>query len=227
MRQTIVAVTFGLLLNTTLAAQNTPLGAFHGNIAAIHSRDRAAYLSHYLHTPALARVGPDGLRQGYDSFAAGVGASWPDTLVATQLRIVPVTPDVAYGVYRYRAVDSTGGVRGVSERVFVHTPEGWKIAVTTAFPTPDATPPPLAIVGATLLDGSGATPVRDAVVVTRNGRIACAGARSSCSVPSDADTLRAGGKWIVPGMIDTHVHFSQTGWVAGRPDALDLRARYP
>src|SRR5207249_469091 len=30
-----------------------------------------------------------------------------------------------------------------------------------------------------------------------------------------------------PGLIDTHVHFSQTGWVDGRPDALDLRDRYP
>src|SRR5438132_8415004 len=155
MRQTIVAVTFGLLLNTPLGAQNTPLDAFRGNIAAIHSRNRAAYLSHYLHTPALARVGPDGLRQGYDSFAAGVGASWPDTLIAAQFRIVPVTPDVAYGAYRYRVVDSSGSVRGVSERVFVRTPEGWKIAVTTAFPTPDATPPRLAIVVATHLDGTG------------------------------------------------------------------------
>src|SRR5207302_5146891 len=169
----------------------------------------------------------DGLLQGYDSFAAGVGRSWPDTLVATHFGIVPLTPDVAYGAYRYRVVDSSGSVRGVSERVFVRTPDGWKIAVTTAFPTPDATPPPLAIVGATLIDGSGAAPVRDAVVVTRNGRIACAGARMSCPVPPDADTIRATGKWIVPGLIDTHVHFSQTGWVDGRPDALDLRARVP
>jgi len=228
MRATIVAVALGLLLDVaSLAAQNTPLDAFRGNIAAIHSRNRAAYLSHYLHTPALARVGPDGLRQGYDSFAAGVGAAWPDTLVATHFSIVPLTSDVAYGAYRYRVVDSSGSVRGVSERVFVRTPEGWKIAVTTAFPTPDAPPPPLAIVGATLVDGSGAAPVRDAVVVMRNGRIACAGARSGCPLPADADTVRAARKWIVPGLIDTHVHFSQTGWVDGRPDALDLRARYP
>src|SRR2546430_2479886 len=227
MRQTIVAVALGLLLNTPLGAQNTPLDAFRGNIAAIHSRNRAAYLSHYLHTPALARVGPDGLLQGYDSFAAGVGRSWPDTLVATHFSIVPLTPDVAYGGYRYRVVDSSGSVRGVSERVFVRTPDGWKIAVTTAFPTPDAPPPPMAIVGATLIDGSGAAPVRDAVVVTRNGRIACAGPPSGCPVPADADTVHAGGKWIVPGLIDTHVHFSPTGWVDGRPDALDLRARYP
>src|SRR5690349_964793 len=228
MRATIVAVALGMLISPApLAAQHTPLDAFHGNIAAIHARNRAAYLSYYLHTPALARVGPDGLRQGYDSFAAGVGAGWPDTLVATQLRIVPVTPDVAYGVYRYRVVDSSGSVRGVSERVFVRTPEGWKVAVTTAFPTPDAAPPPLALVGATLVDGTGAAAVRDAVVVMRDGRIACAGPRSRCAIPDDADTVRANGKWITPGLIDTHVHFSQTGWVDGRPDALDLRDSYP
>src|SRR2546421_8605893 len=132
MRQTIVAVAVGLLVRTPLAAQQTPLDAFRGNIAAIHSRNRAAYLSHYLHTPALARVGPDGLRQGYDSFAAGVGATWPDTLVATNFRIVPVTPDVAYGVYPYRPVDSSGSGRGVSERAFGRTPQGRKVAGTTA-----------------------------------------------------------------------------------------------
>src|SRR6266404_3095690 len=216
-----------LLLPALLAVQTTPLDAFRGNIAAIHARNRAAYLSHYLHTPALARVGPDGLRQGYDSFAAGVGAAWPDTLVATHFRIVPVTPDVAYGVYRYRAVDSSGSVRGVSERVFVRTPQGWKVAVTTAFPTPDAAPPPVALVGATLVDGTGAAPVRNAVVVIRDGRIACAGPRPRCPVPDDADTVRADGKWITPGLIDTHVHFSQTGGADGRPDALDLQDSHP
>jgi len=210
-----------------LASQSTPLDAFHGNIAAIHAHKRAAYLSYYLHTPTLARVGPDGLREGYDSFAAGVGTSWPDTLVATHFRIVPVTPDVAYGVYRYRVVDSSGSARGVSERVLVRTPDGWKVAVTTAFPTPHAAPPPMAIVGATLVDGTGAAAVRNAVIVMREGRIACVGPRATCPVPADADTVGAAGKWIIPGLIDTHVHFSQTGWVDGRPDALDLRDRHP
>ena len=210
-----------------LAAQGTPLEAFRSNIAAIHARNRAAYLSHYLHSPELARVGPDGLRQGYDEFARADGAAWPDTLVATHLRIVPLSPDVAYGVYRYRVVDSGASVRGVSERVFVRTAQGWKVAVTTAFPTPDAAPPALALVGATLVDGTGASPVRDAVVVMRESRIACAGPRAACPLPPDADTVDATGKWIIPGLIDAHVHFSQTGWVDGRPDALDLRDRYP
>ena len=147
--------------------------------------------------------------------------------MATHLRIVPLSPDVAYGVYRYRVVDSGASVRGVSERVFVRTAQGWQVAVTTAFPTPSATPPALALVGASLVDGTGAPPMRDAVVVMREGRIACAGSRSACPIPPDADTVNAAGKWIIPGLIDAHVHFSQTGWVDGRPDALDLREHLP
>src|SRR5207245_8349616 len=127
--------TFTTLVTTlrlSIAVQGTPMDAFRSNIAAIHARDRAAYLSHYLHTPELARVGPDGLRQGYDEFARGAGEGWPDTLVATHLRIVAVSPDVAYGVYRYRVVDTSGSARGVSERVFGRTPAGWKVAVAAA-----------------------------------------------------------------------------------------------
>src|SRR5947209_20356584 len=175
-----------LLLAAPLAGQGAPLDAFRANIAAIHARDRAAYLSHYLQTPALARVGPDGLRQGYEEFARGAGAGWPDTLVATHFRIVPVTPDVAYGVYRYRVVDSSGSARGVSERVLVRTPDGWKVAVTTAFPTPDAAPPPIAIVGATLVDGTGAPALRNAVAGMREARIRCVGRRAACPVLAGA-----------------------------------------
>src|SRR5687767_15187280 len=29
------------------------------------------------------------------------------------------------------------------------------------------------------------------------------------------------------GLVDAHVHFSQTGWADGRPDALDVRDRHP
>src|SRR5213592_4021697 len=222
-----VLTTLLVTLRLSGVAQGTPMEAFRGNIAAIHARDRAAYLSHYLHTPELALVGPDGLRLGYDEFARGAGEGWPDTLVATHLRIVAVSPDVAYGVYRYRVVDTSGSARGVSERVFVRTPAGWKVAVTTAFPTPGAAPPPTAFIGATLVDGTGAAPVRNAVVLMRDGRVACAGPRAACPVPPDADTVSAAGKWIIPGLVDTHVHFSQSGWVDGRPDALDLREQYP
>lgn len=223
----VVALLAGLAGAPQLLAQASAMDAFRGNIAAIHARDRAAYLSYYLQSDALARVGPAGLQRGYDAFARGAGGAWPDTLVATHFEIVPLTPDVAYGVYRYRVVTEGASDRGVSERVLVRTATGWKVAVTTAFSTPGAVPPPMALVGATLVDGTGGTPVRDAVVVMRDGRIACAGPRGACPIGDDVHTVDATGKWIIPGLVDAHVHFSQTGWVDGRPDALDLRAAYP
>jgi imidazolonepropionase-like amidohydrolase len=96
-----------------------------------------------------------------------------------------------------------------------------------AIPYPLASQAARAIVGATLLDGTGAPPVTDAVLVVRAGRIACAGTRRSCPVPSAARRIDARGAWLIPGLIDAHVHFSQTGWFDGRPDAADLRDRFP
>src|SRR2546427_2611668 len=136
-----VLTTLVVTLRLSGVAQGTPMEAFRGNIAAIHARDRAAYLSHYLHTPELARVGPDGLRLGYDEFARGAGEGWPDTLVATHLRIVAVSPDVAYGVYRYRVVDTSGSARGVGEPRFRRPPAGGEGAVAAGRPPARARPP--------------------------------------------------------------------------------------
>ncbi len=90
-----------------------------------------------------------------------------------------------------------------------------------------ASEPALALVGATLVDGTGGPPVADAVVVVRDRRIACAGPRAGCPVPEGAERLDLAGRFVTPGLIDTHVHFSQTGWADGRPDALDVRASHP
>jgi imidazolonepropionase-like amidohydrolase len=85
----------------------------------------------------------------------------------------------------------------------------------------------VALVGATLLDGRGGAPVADAVVIVRDGRIDCAGTRAACPVPRGARVTDLRGSWITPGIVDAHVHFSQTGWADGRPDALDLREQWP
>jgi imidazolonepropionase-like amidohydrolase len=84
-----------------------------------------------------------------------------------------------------------------------------------------------AIVGATLVDGMGGAPVKNAVVLLRDGKIVCAGPATACKVPAGAGRFDAKGMWIIPGLIDAHVHFSQTGWFDGRPDAIDLRSLYP
>lgn len=201
------------------------LAAFRGNIGAIHARDRATYLSYYLQSPRLARTGAGGIQWGYQGMTGGDPNAWPDTLVATHYEVVPVAPGVVYGAYRYRVVQG-GSQRGVSERVMVRQPDGsWKVAVTTAFGSPGDTPvPAFALTGATVIDGTGAAPIRNATVVMRNGRIACVG---QCEMGAEVHTIDARGKWIIPGLIDAHVHYSQTGWADGRPDAEDVRARFP
>ena len=62
---------------------------------------------------------------------------------------------------------------------------------------------PTAIVGATLLTGTGAE-VKDGVVLIRDGRIQAVG--PGLAVPAGFDTVDARGKWVTPGLIDTHSH---------------------
>ncbi len=201
---------------------------FEANLGAIRDRDRDAYLACYLDAATLARTGPDGFALGYEGLAASAGEGWPEVFEAQDLRLVPVEPGVVYGTYRYRVRFDGVEQAGLSERLFVETDAGWKIAVTTAFPAPPGTPPPpRALVGATLVDGTGADPVADAVVVMRGGRIECAGSREACPVPAGVAAVDLGGHWIVPGLVDAHVHFSQTGWADGRPDFVDVRADRP
>jgi len=201
---------------------------FERNLKAIEAKDKAAYLSCYLESPGLARTGSTGFELGYEGLAKSAGDAWPDHFDAQDLRLTPVAPGVVYGTYRYRVRYGAVEEAGLSERVFLSTPAGWRIAVTTAFQNqPGVPPPPRALTGATLVDGTGKAPVPDAVVLLRDGRIECAGTRAACPVPAGVGIVDAQGAWITPGLVDTHVHFSQTGWADGRPDALDVRAKYP
>lgn len=113
---------------------------FEENIDAIHKRDRARYLATYIHSPTLARNGPGGLELGYESWSARRDSTWPDTLVAQHMRVVPITKGVVYGSYCYRVTQNKVTTSGVSERVFIKTLAGWKIAVTTAFGLPVGAP---------------------------------------------------------------------------------------
>ena len=86
---------------------------------------------------------------------------------------------------------------------------------------------PVAYVGATLIDGTGDAPVAEATVIVDGGRIVAAGPSSSTPVPADAERLDVRGKWLLPGLIDAHIHFFQSGGAFARPDILDLRALRP
>lgn len=114
---------------------------FEENIDAIHKRDRQRYLATYLHSNTLGRNGPSGLDLGYDNWSARRDSTWPDTLIARNLRVLPISPGVVYGSYCYTVTQHDTTSSGVSERIFVKTAQGWRIVVTTAFGLPVGRPP--------------------------------------------------------------------------------------
>jgi imidazolonepropionase-like amidohydrolase len=84
-----------------------------------------------------------------------------------------------------------------------------------------------ALVGGTVIDGTGGAPIPNAVVIIEGDRLACVGSASDCPVPGGAETVDVSGRFVTPGLVDAHVHFSQTGWIDGRPDGLHAPEIYP
>jgi imidazolonepropionase-like amidohydrolase len=72
----------------------------------------------------------------------------------------------------------------------------------------------LAIVGGTLIDGTGAAPVPDSAVLIEKGRIVAAGPRQQVKIPHGATKVDARGKTVLPGLWDMHAHFEQVEWGA-------------
>lgn len=70
----------------------------------------------------------------------------------------------------------------------------------------------VALVGATLIDGTGRAPISDAVVVVSDGMIRSAGARTTVSIPPGAKRVDVAGRTIIPGLWDMHTHLMQTEW---------------
>ena len=64
----------------------------------------------------------------------------------------------------------------------------------------------LVIEGGTLIDGNGGAPVRDAVIVIEGSRIKAVGTKGKVSLPAQAKVIQAGGKTILPGLVDSHIH---------------------
>jgi imidazolonepropionase-like amidohydrolase len=67
----------------------------------------------------------------------------------------------------------------------------------------------IALRGATLVDGTGAAARPNALLVIENGRIVSVGTATDealARIPAGAEILDVAGKWIVPGLVDAHVH---------------------
>lgn len=68
------------------------------------------------------------------------------------------------------------------------------------------------IKGGNLIDGTGGPAVEDAVIVVEGSTIKAVGAGSDVSIPEGAQIIDASGKTVVPGFIDSHVHFLGIGF---------------
>jgi imidazolonepropionase-like amidohydrolase len=71
--------------------------------------------------------------------------------------------------------------------------------------------PALVIVAERLIDGTGRDPVERAAVIIENGRITACGARSSVTIPEDAEVIEDEDLTLLPGFMDMHVHLASSG----------------
>ena len=70
-----------------------------------------------------------------------------------------------------------------------------------------AAPSVVVIEGGTLIDGTGAPPVANAAILIEDGRIQQIGQPGDLSIPVGAHVIEAADKYIIPGLIDAHVHY--------------------
>jgi imidazolonepropionase-like amidohydrolase len=70
----------------------------------------------------------------------------------------------------------------------------------------------IALVGGTLVDGTGREPMPNSTVVVVGGRIVAAGPSGSIRVPNGTQRVDVRGQTIVPGLWDMHAHVMQVEW---------------
>ncbi|MCH7978083.1 MAG: amidohydrolase family protein [Acidobacteria bacterium] len=67
---------------------------------------------------------------------------------------------------------------------------------------------PLVLQGATVIDGRGGPPVSGGVILIAGDRIQSVGARGT-NVPAEATVVDLSGKFIIPGLIESHAHYGE------------------
>src|SRR5947208_8481237 len=88
----------------------------------------------------------------------------------------------------------------------------------------------IAIVGATVIHPDRDLPCAgapDSTLIIAERRIESIGPAGSTAVPAGATRIGGKGKWVVPGLIASHVYFFQSGNLYTRPDVADFNAWMP
>ncbi|MFP4227495.1 MAG: amidohydrolase family protein [Salinivenus sp.] len=90
-----------------------------------------------------------------------------------------------------------------------------------------ATAQPTALVGPTAIDPADSTVISDATILWEDGAIRAVGPSNEVEVPEEATVHELPDAYVMPGLVDGHVHFFQSGGLYTRPDVIDLRAERP
>jgi imidazolonepropionase-like amidohydrolase len=83
----------------------------------------------------------------------------------------------------------------------------------------------VALTHVTVIDGTGAPPRADRTLLLQAGRIAAELPSDSTQPPADAKVLDMRGRWVIPGLIDTHVHLATDPSAGDRRDLVVQRLR--
>lgn len=85
----------------------------------------------------------------------------------------------------------------------------------------------IALVGGTLIDGLGSSPVYDSVILIEGGKIVATGTQSELAVPQEFEVISTEGKTVMPGLWEMHAHLMLAGhsdykhWDVAYPDRLE------
>ena len=101
------------------------------------------------------------------------------------------------------------------------------IAIALVFGLTTAKAERLAFVHATVINPATATVLQDATVVVDGNKIAAVGSAKEVKIPEGGRAIDSQGRFVLPGYIDTHVHFFQSGDLFTRPDVVDLTSVRP
>ncbi|CAN5469518.1 amidohydrolase family protein [soil metagenome] len=85
----------------------------------------------------------------------------------------------------------------------------------------------IALTGGTVINPANGQTIPKATILIDGNSIAAVGAAREVKVPDAARPIDCAGKFILPGYIDTHVHFFQSGDLFTRPDVVDLTSVRP
>ncbi len=134
-----------------------------------------------------------------------------------------LSPDACHIAIRWLvpqqvSIDCCGNARKVTEQA--KRQRAYQAASLTVFS------------GVRLIDGTGGSPIEDATIVVRDGRIESIGRAESVAVPRGGNHLNLIGRTVLPGFINAHGHVGATSQVDGAAlgralvNELRLYARY-